>query len=172
MLYLSEKEIISGCLKNDRKAQKALYDQHKSRMFTLAYRITNSFEDAGDVLQEGFIYVFENLNSFRGNSRLATWIHTIMARTALKKIRERIVFSDLTENEKHETIDWGGEIDVQLLEQAIHDLPDGYRSVFTLYEIEGFKHAEIAEMMGISVNTSKTQLFKAKRMLVQKLHDH
>lgn len=169
MDFLTEEEMIAGCLKNDRKAQKALYDQYKSRMFTLAYRITNSFEDAGDVLQDGFIYVFENLDSFRGNSRLSTWIHTIMARTALKKIRERIVFSDLTENEGPETIDWGGEIDVQLLEQAIHGLPDGYRSVFTLYEIEGFKHTEIAEMMGISVNTSKTQLFKAKRMLIQKL---
>lgn len=169
MLHLSEEKIIEGCLKNDRAAQKALYDQYKSKMYTLAYRITNSFEDAGDVLQEGFIYIFENLPSFRGHSRLGTWIHTIIARTALKKIRERIIFLDLENIDHHDVIDWGGEIDVQLLEKAISELPDGYRSVFTLYEIEGFKHSEIAGMMEISVNTSKTQLHKAKRLLIQKL---
>lgn len=169
MRLISEEKIIEGCLKNDRVAQKALYDQYKSKMYTLAYRITNSFEDAGDVLQEGFIYVFENLSSFRGTSKLGTWIHTIIARAALKKIRERIIFDDLQDNIDSETIDWGEEIDIQLLEKAISELPDGYRAVFTLYEIEGFKHTEIAEMTCISVSTSKSQLFKAKRMLVQKL---
>jgi RNA polymerase sigma factor (sigma-70 family) len=168
-LHLSEDKIIEGCLKNDRTAQKALYDQYKSKMYTLAYRITNSFEDAGDVLQEGFIDVFINLKSFKGESQLGTWIHTIIARTAIKKIRTRIHFSDLDEIPETEFIDWGQEIDIQLLEKTITDLPDGYRSIFTLYEIEGFKHGEIAQMMDISVSTSKTQLHKAKRMLIQKL---
>lgn len=164
-----EEKIIEGCLKDDRMAQKALYDQYKTKMYTLAYRITNNFEDSNDVLQEGFLYVFGNLKSFKGESKLGTWIHTIMARTALKKIRDRIIFEDMSEYGEGETIDWGSEIDIQLLEKAITALPEGYRSIFTLYEVEGFKHREIAEMMDISVSTSKTQLHKAKRMLIEKL---
>jgi RNA polymerase sigma factor (sigma-70 family) len=169
MPFHSEEQIISGCLKNDRAAQRALYDLFKSKMYTLAYRITNNFEDAGDVLQEGFLEVFENLKTFKGNSRLGTWIHTIIARKALKKIKESVKFDDLTNNFSNEILDWGNEIDIQLLDTAIRELPDGYRAVFTLYEIEGFNHAEIADMLDISVNTSKSQLYKAKRVLIHKL---
>ena len=165
-----EEEIINGCLKNDRVAQKALYDQYKTKMYTIAYRITNNFEDANDALQEGFIQVFDNLKSFNGASKLGTWIHTIIARAALKKIKKRIHFVEIEVAQEPITIDWGSTIDIQLLEKAIASLPDGYRSIFTLYEIEGFKHREIAEMMDISVNTSKTQLLKAKRMLRENLN--
>lgn len=171
MPFLSEEEIISGCLKNDRAAQKALYDQYKTKMYTLAYRITSNFEDSNDVLQEGFLYVFGNLKSFKGESKLGTWIHTIIVRMAIRKIRDRINFSDISESRDGETVTWDSEIDIQLLEKAIADLPDGYRSIFTLYEIEGFKHHEIADLMSISINTSKTQLFKAKRMLIGKLKE-
>ena len=164
-----EEEIINGCLKNDRTSQKALYDQYKTKMYTIAYRITNNFEDANDALQEGFIQVFDNLKSFNGASKLGTWIHTIIARAALKKIKKRIHFVEIEDALEPITIDWGSIIDIQLLEKAIASLPDGYRSIFTLYEIEGFKHREIAEMMDISVNTSKTQLHKAKRMLRENL---
>lgn len=171
MPHFPEEKIIEGCLKNDRMAQKALYDQYKTKMYTLAYRITNSSEDASDVLQEGFIYVFENLNSFKGEAKLGTWIHTIVARTALKKIRNKINFTEMSEAGEAETVDWGSEIDIQLLEKSIAELPEGYRSIFTLYEVEGFKHREIAKMMDISINTSKTQLHKAKRMLIDKLKE-
>jgi RNA polymerase sigma factor (sigma-70 family) len=169
MPFLTEDEIISGCLKNDRAAQKALYDRYKTKMYTLAYRITNNLEDSNDVLQEAFLYVFGNLKSFKGESKLGTWIHIIIARMALKKISHRINFSEIRESREGEPVVWDSEIDIQLLEKAIAALPDGYRSIFTLYEIEGFKHHEIAELMGISINTSKTQLFKAKRMLIGKL---
>lgn len=172
MPNLREEEIINGCLKNDRMAQKALYDQYKTNMYTLAYRITNNFEDANDILQDGFIQVFESLKSFKGNAQLGTWIHTIIARAALKKIKNSIHFNELIEVGEPSQINWGSEIDVQQLEKAIASLPDGYRSVFTLYEIEGFKHKEIAEMMNISVSTSKTQLHKAKRMLQSKLKEN
>ena len=169
---LREEEIISGCLKNDRVAQKALYDQYKTNMYTLSYRITNNFEDANDALQEGFIQVFESLKSFKGTAQLGTWIHTIIARAALKKIKNSIHFDELNEVGGSSQIDWGSVIDIQHLEKAIASLPDGYSSVFTLYEIEGFKHKEISEMMNISVSTSKTQLHKAKRMLQAKLKEN
>ena len=169
MQKLREEEIIIGCLKNDRISQRALYDQYKTKMYTLSYRITNNFEDASDVLQEGFIQVFDGLKSFNGKSQLGTWIHTIIARAALKKIKNKIQFVDLNEIEDSTPIDWGSNIDVHHLEKAIASLPDGYRSIFTLFEVEGFKHREIAEMLNISINTSKTQLHKSKRMLQEKL---
>jgi len=160
-----EDKIIEGCLKNDRIAQKALYDLYKTKMYTLSYRITNNFEDANDVLQEGFIQIFENLKSFKGEAQFGTWIHTIIARAALKKIRNRIHFAELNEVTEADPFTLSSNIDIQYLEKAISNLPDGYRSIFTLYEIEGFKHKEIAEMMNISISTSKTQLYKAKKML-------
>lgn len=172
MSELQEKLIVEGCLRNDRISQKALYDNYKTQMYTLAYRITNNFEDANDVLQEGFIKVFNNLESFNWNSKLGTWIHTIIARTALNKIKNRIYFDDVEQIPDTSTIDWGASIDTEYLEKAIASLPDGYRAVFTLYEIEGFKHREIAELLSISENTSKTQLFKAKKMLQIKLKNH
>ncbi|MCB2221788.1 MAG: RNA polymerase sigma factor [Bacteroidetes bacterium] len=171
MAYIQEEHIVEGCLKNDREAQKALYDRYKTKMYTLSYRITNNFDDANDALQEGFLQVFKNLQSFEGKSKLGTWIHTIIARAALKKVKDKIHFADLNEVEERYTFDWNAVIDVQHLEKAIHSLPEGYRSIFTLYEIEGFKHKEIADLMNISVSTSKTQLFKAKRMLQDKLKE-
>ena len=141
-------------------------------MYTLAYRITGNFEEANDVLQDGFLKVFNNLSSFKGNSKLGTWIHTIIARTALSQIKNRIYFEDVETVVDKSVLDWGSALDVEYLEKAIASLPDGYRAVFTLFEIEGFKHREIAEMLSVSESTSKTQLFKAKKMLQAKLKHH
>ena len=169
MTYHSEKEIIEGCLASDRAAQRLLYDRFKTRMYTLAYRITGNFDDANDVLQEGFLLIFRNLHTFKGEAKLSSWIHTIIARAAIRKIKERIYFEDIESTDTSTIIDWGASIDIDYLEKAIANLPEGYRTIFTLYEIEGFKHREIAELMDISENTSKSQLFKAKKMLRENL---
>lgn len=169
MSYTTESEILDGCRNGERIAQKALYDKYKTQMFTLAYRITGNFEDAEDVLQEGFLKVFRNLKTFRGESRAGTWIHTIMARTALGRVRNKMQFVDLERAPEIADEKLNLSVEAEYLEQAILALPDGYRSIFTLYEIEGFKHREIAEMMEISENTSKSQLRKAKRELQQTL---
>ncbi|MCB0807605.1 MAG: RNA polymerase sigma factor [Bacteroidales bacterium] len=169
MPEFNEKKIIEDCLKNDRVAQKALYDQYKTKMYTLAYRITNNFDDANDVLQDGFMEVFTNLNAFRGQSKLGTWVHTIIARVAIKKIRNKIHFEEIPETQLAGSVVWQPDMDIKALEKAIAELPEGYRSIFTLYEVEGFKHREIADMLEISENTSKSQLHKAKHMLIKKL---
>ena len=168
-MYTNESEILDGCRNGKRIAQKALYDNYKSQMYTLAYRITGNFEDAEDVLQEGFLKVFRSISTFRGDSKAGTWIHTIMARTALERIRSKMQFTDMEILPEIGDDDNYFPIDSEYLENAILELPDGYRSIFTLYEIEGFKHREIAEMLEISENTSKSQLHKAKRMLQDKL---
>lgn len=169
MTHHSEADIIKACLKSDRAAQKALYDRYKTRMYTLAYRITGNFEDANDVLQEGFLLIFKKLHTFKGEAKLSSWIHTIVARTAIRKIKDKIYFEDIESADTSTIIDWGASIDSDYLEKAISNLPEGYRTIFTLYEIEGFKHREIAELIDISESTSKSQLFKAKKMLRENL---
>ena len=138
-------------------------------VYKLAYARTRNSFDAEDVLQEGFLKVFRSIESFRGDSKAGTWIHTIMARTALDRVKSKMQFTDL--EIVPEVADESNYLSVEseYLEKAILELPDGYRSIFTLYEIEGFKHREIADMLEISENTSKSQLHKAKRMLQNKL---
>lgn len=169
---MEEKDIIAGCKRNDRRAQKALYERYKKRMYTLAYRITNDFEDANDVLQEGFVDVFRGLQKFEGKSKLSTWIHTIIMRRAIKKVKGRMYFDDVDQVADTRSVDWGSSIDIDHLEKAIHDLPTGYRTVFTMVEIEGYKHREVADMLNISINSSKSQLFKAKRKLRDALSEY
>ena len=160
----SEAELITGCLLHDRIAQRLLYDRYKKAMYTLAYRITGDFDDANEVLQDAFLEVFRHLDQFRGEATLGAWIKQIVVRKSTKK--KRIVVWQNVEEETGEVINWGeDEINVAHLETAILDLPDGFRTVFVLAEVEGYTHREIAVMLNISEGTSKSQLFHAKRKL-------
>ncbi len=167
---MTEKEIIDGCLANDSMAQKALYEKYKKAMYTLAYRITGDFESANDVLQDGFLKVFKGLPGFRRESTLGAWIKTIVIRTAYSKVRKNKIFFEPLDNiDTGELIDWGDYLAAEYLEKAIMSLPDGYRMVFTMIEVEGYSHKEVAEKLEISVGTSKSQLFYAKRRLREML---
>jgi RNA polymerase sigma factor (sigma-70 family) len=167
---MSEIELVDACLENNRLAQKELYERYKQAMFTLAYRITGDFELAADVLQEAFLKVFRHLGTFRRESTLGAWIKTILVRTAYSQIRTNKLFIEPFENsEKPEQIDWSVFSNAEYLEKAILDLPNGYRAVFTLVEIEGYAHKEVSELLGISVGTSKSQLFYAKKRLREML---
>lgn len=167
---MSEIELVDACLAENRLAQKELYDRYKQAMFTLAYRVTGDFEQAADVLQEAFLKVFRHLGSFRRESTLGAWIKTILIRTAYSQIRTNKLFIEPLENSTaHEQIDWSIFSNAEYLEKAIMDLPTGYRAVFTLVEIEGYAHKEVAELLGISVGTSKSQLFYAKKRLRETL---
>ncbi len=165
---MSEADLLEGCLNSDRMAQKRLFDQYKDAMFTLAYRITNDFNVAEDVLQEGFLSVFKNIAQFRKDSTLGAWIKTIIVRRALrlKKKNQKYQFSEeLSDNYDDKMIDWGTSLDTEYLETAIQSLSTGYRTVFILIEIEGYSHREVAEMLGISEGTSKSQLYHSKKKL-------
>lgn len=160
----SEAELITGCLLHDRIAQRLLYDRYKKAMYTLAYRITGDFDDANDVLQDAFLEVFRHLNQFRGEATLGAWIKQIVVRKSTKK--KRVVVWQNVEEDMGESINWGeDEINVAHLETAIFALPDGFRTIFVLAEVEGYTHREIAVMLNISEGTSKSQLFHAKRKL-------
>ena len=162
---MTEAELIAACLNNDRMAQKELYDRYNRAMYTLAYRITSDFNLADDALQEGFIKVFRNLHRFRQESTLGAWIKVIVVRTALSKIKREPQTESFQAHHAKDMVDWGHHLDVEYLEKAIQQLPEGYRSVFVLIEVEGYAHKEVAEMLQISVGTSKSQLFHAKKTL-------
>lgn len=169
---MTEAELIDGCLADNRLAQKELYDRYSRAMYTAAYRITSDFELANDVLQEAFIKVFRHLKSFRRESTLGAWIKTIVVRTALSKVKKQVYHESLEPHHIKGSVDWGHHIDADYLEKAIQALPSGYRTVFVLVEVEGYGHKEVADMLNISVGTSKSQLFYAKKRLRQSLEKY
>ena len=161
--------IVSDCMKGDRNAQKKLYDSFSNSMFVLCQRYFNCREEALDAVQEGFIKVFRDLKQFdssKGN--LSQWIRKIFVNTCLEMLRKKKVFFQDIETIP-DVMDLGGNImdDLNMhdLVRTIQKLPVGYRTVFNLYVIEGYTHAEIAQKLNISENTSKTQLLKAKASL-------
>ncbi len=134
-------------------------------MYTSAYRILNDHELANDAIQEAFISVFRILGQFQFRSTLGAWIKTIVIHTSLKILKKQkaFVFVDLSDNIKF--ISWDEPMNGEHLEKAILSLPSGYRAIFLLIEVEGYKHKEVAEMLNISEGTSKSQLFHAKKYL-------
>lgn len=160
-----EKYLIEGALKNDRRAQYELFMSYKDAMFTIVYRFLGNKQDAEDALQEGFVKVFTKIDSFSGKSTLGAWMKTIFIRTALEKVRKRMYFSDIEEAFSHEPLKPDDELTGEMLENAILSLDEGYRTIFLLVEVEGYKHKEVAEMLSISEGTSKSQLSRAKKKL-------
>jgi RNA polymerase sigma factor (sigma-70 family) len=170
---LSEQELIQGCARGDSAIQKALYDRYCRKMMVIGLRYTRSQAEAEDVLQDGFIKVFAHLHSFRGESKLETWITRIMIRTALNHQRQKLYLLPIggdeeTEPPVSEEINLA---DFHLTEliSIVQSLPVGCRLVFNLFAIEGYSHKEIAAMLGISEGTSKSQYNRAKQLLRIKL---
>lgn len=177
MGILQEKEIIEGCMKGRREAQKLLYDHFAARMLALCFRYCDSVEEAEDVLQEGFIKVFAHIGEFRGQGALDGWVRRIMVNTALnylKKIAPWRFNEDLDDlpDARQPGVHPSDAMDAAFVIEKIRELPAGYRAVFNLFEVEGYTHNEIGKMLGISPNTSKSQLQKAKRLLRQKLETY
>ena len=163
---MTEAQLVAACRRQDRRAQKELYDRYSRAMYTACYRICGDFESANDALQEGFLKVFQKLDTYRGESTVGAWMKVVIVRTALNKVRARKVTEELPLNYADEELDWSATaLDTEYLEKAIARLPDGYRAVFVLIEVEGYKHQEVADMLNITVGTSKSQLYYAKKKL-------
>jgi RNA polymerase sigma factor (sigma-70 family) len=170
---LSEQELIRGCTKGDRAIQKALYDGYCRKMMVVCLRYAPTREEAEDILQEGFVKVFTKIHSFRGESKLETWITRIMINTALTHQQQKFYLMPMVSNEdahlpESEEISLAGFHLTELI-SIIQSLPDGCRVVFNLFAIEGYGHKEIAEMLGISEGTSKSQFSRARSLLKMKL---
>ena len=167
----TESELVERCIRQERSAQKQLYDLYKNAMYSAAFRILNDSDNAHDVLQDGFIEVFRDIASFRRDATLGAWIKIIIVRKALLKLKLESRFETIDLNQHDQAIEWPDNLTGEYLDKAIRELPAGYRAVFTLVEVEGYAHKEVAEMLQISEGTSKSQLYHAKKMLQKKLMD-
>jgi RNA polymerase sigma-70 factor (ECF subfamily) len=169
---LNEQELIDGCRKGSRAFQKALYDRYCRKMMVVCLRYSKSTAEAEDILQEGFVKVFQGIKDFRQESKLETWITRIMVNTALNVQRKKLYLYPMVDVEEidlpDEEMSISGIHFTQLLEM-IQALPQGCQIVFNLFAIEGFSHKEIAEQLGISEGTSKSQFARAKSLLQQRL---
>ncbi len=162
--------LVKDCLKGDRKAQYRLYRLYSRAMFNTCLRMLKNREDAEDVLQNSFVDVFSKLNMFRGDSTIGAWIKRIVVNNCINYIKKkRIPLTDLEqsriENIKENQVEEELKIDVSRVQEALYQLPHGYRVVFSLYAIEGYDHAEIAEILETSVSTSKSQYSRAKKRM-------
>jgi len=172
-LSLKEKDLILGCIREDQTCQKLLFEQFAPKMFTLCRRYARHHMEAEDMLQDGFVKVFDNLKQFQGKGSFEGWVRRIMVNTALKYYRkssfqkEQIGFEDYQVGSvAPEAISSLGEEEIMAL---IAKLPDGYRVVFNLYVLEGYSHSEIAESLNIAESTSRSQLVKARKMLQKRV---
>jgi RNA polymerase sigma factor (sigma-70 family) len=167
-------DLILRCKGGDQDAHYRLYKLYSRAMFNVCYRILGQKDDAEDALQEGFISAFNNLSSYRGDATFGAWLKRIVVNKAiniLKKKRHEMLPDnehwDVAEGE--EAAEYKAEFTVEHIKHAIQQLPDGYRSVLSLYLLEGYDHQEIAEIMNISESTSKSQLNRAKNKLKELL---
>jgi len=172
----SEQDMINGCLRGDRGAQKRLYDTYSPKMYALCNRYLKDPMQAQDALVTAFTRIFEKINQYSGQGSLEGWIKIIVIREALTIIRKNQHFRFEAELETIENLaGFQNESDPFELEYLLHliqELPQGYRTIFNLYAIEGFSHKEIAEQLHISENTSKSQLSRARVFLQQLLLKH
>jgi RNA polymerase sigma factor (sigma-70 family) len=169
----SEEELIKGCISEKRECQKLLYQKFAGKMMAVCFRYCKNRQEAEDVLQEGFIKVFRNINKFQNLGSFEGWIRRIMVNTALEELRRRknqLITDDIDEIYIQPESDFKTEekINTKDLVKIIQSLPAGYQLVFNLNVIEGYTHREIGEMLGINEGTSKSQLAKA-RAYIQRL---
>jgi RNA polymerase sigma-70 factor (ECF subfamily) len=167
----SDQELVQGVLRGSTAHQSALYRMYCVPMFRVVLRYARDRAEAEDMLQDGFIKVFNDMRQFRGEGALGGWIRRIMINSALSHLRKKRDFLVETpdflpfENKLRTDEDIVSNMDAERLMKLLQKLPPGYRAVFNLYAIEGYTHEEIAGELGISVGTSKSQLFKARDQL-------
>ena len=168
--------MISRAIAGDASAQRQLYDKHVDRVYRLAFRLAGDDDLARDFTQETFIRAFERLKDFRSESSLSTWLHTIgvsVTLNGLRKVkrlhtRETVLDEGLTVGNpgRHAEPDLK-----ERLARAIDALPEGYRTVFVMHDVEGYTHEEIGAALGVQSGTSKAQLFRARARLREALAD-
>ena len=173
-----EEKLIEGCKKGKRSAQTKLYNQYCKAMLNVSMRYCQSQAEAEDALQEAFLKIFKNIKTFEGRHEgsLTQWIKTIVVNSALsshRKNKKHYFTEDVTEMNIADEDSFTGNMDAETATNdrekqiltAVQELPAGYRAVFNLYVVEGYSHKEIAEILEVSENTSKSQLSKARKYL-------
>ena len=177
----TETQLIARAQQGDESAFEVLYAEHKRRVYSLCLRMTSDPADAEDLAQEAFLQLFRKIATFRGESAFTTWLHRLVVNVVLMRMRKKglpVVSLDEPDTSNDEPVqrDFGendlrllGSIDRIRLTRAIDMLPQGYRTVFMLHDVEGYEHNEIAQIMNCSVGNSKSQLHKARLKLREML---
>jgi RNA polymerase sigma-70 factor (ECF subfamily) len=174
----SSAELIAGARRGEEKAFETLFHQNKQRVYSLCLRITRNTADAEELTQEAFFQAFRKIHTFRGESAFSTWLHRLTVNIVLMRLRKNRVSEMSLEGsvEKEEfdrpqrefgapDLTLTGSIDRLQIERAVAQLARGYRQIFVLHDVQGYKHHEIAALLGVSVGNSKSQLHKARTKL-------
>lgn len=174
-----DNKIIDGCLKGKRRDQNKLYAKYSPVLFGLCLRYSRNRDEAEDILQEGFIKIFLNIKAYRGEGSFEGWMKRIMVNTAITHNKQSLkhqFHTDIDEIEETSVLaedttaeSDGFKLPKQQLMGIIQGLPQGYRMVFNMYVFEQYTHKEIAQILNVSENTSKSQLSKARKMLSKKI---
>lgn len=167
-------QLIVQCKEGNKRAQKAIYDALSPKMYSLCLRYMGDRDTAQDVLQDGFVTLFTKLDCFEGNGSFEGWARKIFVNTALMSLRKNDVLKqsedvEAARNIITDTPDAIADVGYKELMKMIAELPAGFRTVFNMYVIEGFNHKEIAERLGISETTSRSQLQRARMILQNKI---
>lgn len=173
---LTDEQLIEGCIRKDAQCQKAVFDRYGSKLLGVSVRYARNNADAEDILQDAFIKVFEKINQFRHEGSFEGWMRRIVVNVALKKYKVLRYSSEQTDKDiaEHEDIIHNdasayAHLSEKDLLKLINELPDGYRLIFNMYVIEGYKHEEIAALLQINAGTSRSQLAKARNLLQKQI---
>ncbi|MEO7283431.1 MAG: RNA polymerase sigma factor [Gelidibacter sp.] len=172
-LHNNNIELIKKASKNNREAQHMLYETHAPKMLSVCRYYVKDLQKAEDVMLNGFFKAFTHLTNFKNEGSFEGWLRKIMVREAISFLRQqkKIEFSVEDVEVHHEQINnIQTAIEVNEIQQYIDELPEGYKMVFVMYAIEGYKHREIASLLNINEGTSKSQLYKARQLLQEKIN--
>jgi RNA polymerase sigma factor (sigma-70 family) len=168
-----EYELIKGCIRQDARCQRMLFDRYAGKMMSVCLRYANDAMEAEDMIQDAFIKVFQHIEQFKFEGAFEGWIRRIVVNTAIRHLeKKKLRFTEIDDHSpsspqlEPQAYSHLGQADLMRL---INQLPDGYRLVFNLNAIEGYSHEEIAEMLNIQPGTSRSQLVKARKMLQQQI---
>lgn len=171
---MTDQKLITSSIKGNRKAQKALYEQYRGKWFSICLRYSRNRDDALDILQNALVNIFTKMKQFDSSAgTFQSWSCKIVSNQCISFYRKKIKNSGFTDLDEARNIYHIGEtpidkLTVQEMTQHIQTLPEGCRLIFNMYVVEGYKHKEIADELGISIGTSKSQLFQAKTLLKKK----
>jgi len=173
-LHKNYKSLISKAIKGDDKAQHQMFELFAPKMLSICRQYVKNNVLAEEVMLSGFLKVFTHLDSFKSEGSFEGWIRRIMVNESISQLRKekKLQFKEeeISENSLNLVAYIETEIEVNEIQKMIDQLPEGYKTVFVLYVVEGYKHSEISEMLGISEGTSKSQLFKARKMLQKSIN--
>ncbi len=173
----TDRELVEGCLRNDRGSQELLYRKYAKRMLRLSRSYAKTTDEAQDILQESFLKVFRNIETYTEGSSLESWIWRIVNNTAIdhyRKSKRQGFFQPLEEDStlnEEAVMEPSLRLETEDIFRAVNELPDGARMVFHLYAVQGYSHKEIAQQLNVSESTSKSQYQRARSLLVERLNE-